>query len=185
MLLYHRLSPCFDRFPTLPLRDIASWHRATGRLFSALLRASRHAAGRFFPGHEELNVTGRRVQTGLRALRAEQTKNLPPWPRCHCTAGARAESCHYTVSLSARDTTRRGGIRAARGDNNSPINAVITVITRVVVLTVIVVGVDVIRLIIVDKSLFMPTFENVCIYLFILMSNHYIPARVRARCSTL
>lgn len=95
---------------------------------------SRHAR-RFFPDHEELNVTARRVQTGLE-LSKRSKQNLPPWRQCHRAAGARAESCHYTVSLSARDTSRHGGIRAARGDNSFINIAVITVI-RIVVLTII------------------------------------------------
>lgn len=107
----------------------------TSRAFSGRLRVSRHAARRFFPDHEELNVTARRVQTGLE-LSKRSKQNLPPWRQCHRAAGARAESCHYTVSLPARDTSRHGGIRAARGDNSFINIAVISVIIRVVVLTV-------------------------------------------------
>lgn len=102
-------------------------------------------------------MTGRRVQTGLE-LSKRSKQNLPPWRQCQRAAGARAESCHYTVSLSARDTTRHGGIRAARRDN-SFINTVITVI-RIVVGTIIVV----IKVDIVDKCLL---FYLKCLHLFI------------------
>lgn len=73
-------------------------------------------------------MTGRRVQTGLeRSKRSKQ--NVPPRLRCHRAAGARAESCNYTLSLSARDTARQGRIRAVQSHGDiSFINSVAVVV---------------------------------------------------------
>lgn len=104
--------------------DIAGWNRAATRVFSGRLGASRPAARRLPRGHEELNVTGRRVQTGLDD-QSGANKTFRHG-RCQRAAGARARPCHYTLSLSARDRTRRGRIRAAQshGDNRV-INSVV------------------------------------------------------------
>lgn len=88
--------------------DITGWNRAASRAFSGRLGTSRPAARRLPRGHEELNVTGRRVQTGLDD-QSGANKTFRHG-RCQRAAGARAPPCHNTPSLSARAATRRAGL---------------------------------------------------------------------------
>lgn len=91
-------------------------------------------------------MTGRRVQTGLeRSKRSKQ--NVPPRLRCRRAAGARAESCNYTLSLSARDTARQGRIRAiqSHGDSSfiNSVAVVVVVVTATIIIVVVTIIIDV------------------------------------------